>query len=65
MAELNVIKNINAERLDVTKQDLIHVAVALVKKQDNGLYALVSNAGIGGGPMPPAPIEEQTSFRME
>jgi len=64
-AELNVIKNIDAERLDVTIQDLIHAAVAFVKKQDNSLYALVSTAGIGGGPVPPTPIEDQSSLCIE
>ena len=49
MADLNAIKNITAVRLDVTKQDQVDAAVAFIKAKDTGLYALVNNAGIGGG----------------
>ncbi len=61
MAELNAIKNMIAVRLDVTKQDQIDQAVAFVKEQGLGLYALVNNAGIGGGgPVLVTPLEQQT-----
>ncbi|MDA8786410.1 SDR family NAD(P)-dependent oxidoreductase [Porticoccaceae bacterium] len=61
MAELNTIKNITAVRLDVTKQDQIDAAVAMVKEKGTGLYGLVNNAGIfGGGAVLETEIEEQT-----
>lgn len=44
---LSAIPNIEGIRLDVTKQDEIDAAVALVKKRGKGLYGLVNNAGIG------------------
>ena len=43
---LNAIKNVQALRLDVTKQDDIDAAVATVKKGGRGLYGLVNNAGV-------------------
>jgi NAD(P)-dependent dehydrogenase (short-subunit alcohol dehydrogenase family) len=61
MAELNAIKNITAVRLDVTKQDQIDAAVAMIRNKDTGLYGLVNNAGIGGGgPVLETTIEDQT-----
>jgi NAD(P)-dependent dehydrogenase (short-subunit alcohol dehydrogenase family) len=51
LAALNEINNITAVRLDVTKQEKIDAAVALVTQKGTGLYALVNNAGIGGGGM--------------
>jgi NAD(P)-dependent dehydrogenase (short-subunit alcohol dehydrogenase family) len=60
LAELDAIDNITAVRLDVTKQDQIDAAVGLVKKSGTGLYALVNNAGVGGGgPVLETPVEEQ------
>ncbi|MDJ0758390.1 MAG: SDR family NAD(P)-dependent oxidoreductase [Woeseiaceae bacterium] len=48
---LNAIDNIMAVRLDVTKQDEIDAAVALVEAEGRGLYGLVNNAGVFvGGP---------------
>ena len=44
--ELNKIENIMAVRLDVTKQDQIDAAVALIEKQGRGLWGVVNNAGV-------------------
>ncbi len=44
---LSAIPNIEGIRLDVTKQDEIDAAVALVRKRGKGLYGLVNNAGVG------------------
>ena len=61
LAELDAIDNVTAVRLDVTKQDQVDAAVELVKKKGTGLYALVNNAGVGGGgPVVETPIEDQT-----
>jgi NAD(P)-dependent dehydrogenase (short-subunit alcohol dehydrogenase family) len=49
LAELDAIENITALRLDVTKQDQVDAAVALIAEKGTGLYALVNNAGVGGG----------------
>ncbi|WP_371195554.1 SDR family NAD(P)-dependent oxidoreductase [Glaciecola sp. SC05] len=46
---LNAIENITAVKLDVTKQDEVDAVVALIEARGTGLYALVNNAGIGGG----------------
>lgn len=46
LAELNAIEHVKAVRLDVTKQDEIDAAVAMVRKEGRGLYALVNNAGV-------------------
>ena len=43
---LSAIPNIVGIRLDVTKQDEIDAAVALVRKSGKGLYGLVNNAGV-------------------
>ena len=43
---LNKIANIQAVRLDVTKQDEIDAAVATVLAGGKGLYGLVNNAGV-------------------
>jgi NAD(P)-dependent dehydrogenase (short-subunit alcohol dehydrogenase family) len=60
LAALNAIKNITAVRLDVTKQNEIDAVVNLIKQKGTGLYALVNNAGIGGGgPVLETPIEHQ------
>lgn len=61
MQTLNAIENITAVRLDVTKQDEVDAAVALVKQKGTGLYALVNNAGIfGGGPVLATEIDHQS-----
>jgi NAD(P)-dependent dehydrogenase (short-subunit alcohol dehydrogenase family) len=61
LAELDAIDNVTAIRLDVTSQEQVDAAVELVKKQGTGLYALVNNAGVGGGgPVVETPIEDQT-----
>lgn len=61
LAELDAIENITAVRLDVTQQDQVDAAVALITKKGTGLYALVNNAGVGGGgPVIDTPIEDQT-----
>ena len=44
--DLNKIDNIMAVRLDVTKQDEIDAAVAMIKKEGRGLWGLVNNAGV-------------------
>jgi NAD(P)-dependent dehydrogenase (short-subunit alcohol dehydrogenase family) len=46
MEELNAIKNIEAIRLDVTKQEEIDAAVEHVTDSGRGLYGLINNAGI-------------------
>lgn len=47
LKELSAITNIEGIRLDVTRQDEIDEAVALVRKRGKGLYGLVNNAGVG------------------
>ncbi|MDT0595112.1 SDR family NAD(P)-dependent oxidoreductase [Glaciecola petra] len=49
LAELNAIENITSIRLDVTIQSEVDAAVELISNNGTGLYALVNNAGIGGG----------------
>ena len=44
---LGAIKNVQALRLDVTKQQDIAAAVETIKQGGRGLYGLVNNAGIG------------------
>ena len=46
IAALNAIKNVQAIRLDVTKQEEIDAAVVTITKADRGLYGLVNNAGV-------------------
>jgi NAD(P)-dependent dehydrogenase (short-subunit alcohol dehydrogenase family) len=49
---LNEIPNVQAIRLDVTKQEEVDAAVETVRKGGRGLYGLVNNAGVGsGGPI--------------
>ncbi|MEM1413142.1 MAG: SDR family NAD(P)-dependent oxidoreductase [Pseudomonadota bacterium] len=60
-AALNAIDGVTAVRLDVTKPAEISAAVAFIEAQGTGLYALVNNAGVGGGgPVLDTAIEEQT-----
>lgn len=59
MAELNEIENIKAVRIDVTKQDQIDAAVALIEKEGRGLWGLVNNAGVNVvAPMIEADIDD-------
>lgn len=44
---LNAIDNIQAVRLDVTKQNEIDAVVELIQQSGTGLYGLVNNAGVG------------------
>ena len=46
MQELNAIENVQAVRLDVTKQDEIDAAVKTISDAGRGLYGLVNNAGV-------------------
>ena len=43
---LNAIKNVQAVKLDVTRQEDIDAAVDTITKAGRGLYGLVNNAGI-------------------
>ncbi len=62
---LNAIDNIQAVRLDVTKQAEIDAAVETVRKGGRGLYGLVNNAGVGVmGPLIEIP-ESEVDFVME
>ena len=52
LAELDAIENIKAVRLDVTKQDDVDAAVALIREEGRGLWGLVNNAGVASsGPV--------------
>jgi NAD(P)-dependent dehydrogenase (short-subunit alcohol dehydrogenase family) len=46
LAALNQIRNVQAVRLDVTKQEDIDAAVASITKAGRGLHGLVNNAGV-------------------
>lgn len=61
LAELDTIENVTAVRLDVTKQDQVDAVVDMIREKGTGLYALVNNAGVGGGgTIVDTPIEDQT-----
>ncbi len=61
LAALDAIDNITAVQLDVTKQDQVDAAVEMIREKGTGLYALVNNAGVGGGgEVIDTPIEDQT-----
>ena len=47
LAELDAIDHVKAVRLDVTSQKDVDAAVALVRSEGRGLWALVNNAGVG------------------
>jgi len=52
LAELDALENITAVLLDVTKQDDIDAAVALIRDEGRGLWGLVNNAGVAtSGPV--------------
>ena len=58
---LDAIDNITAVRLDVTDQEQVDAAVAMIEESGTGLYALVNNAGVGGGgAVADTPMEDQT-----
>ena len=59
MEALNAIDNIQAVRLDVTRQEEIDAAVATIAKAGRGLFGLVNNAGVYiGGPLIEGDTEE-------
>ena len=61
LAELEAIDNITAVQLDVTKQDQVDAVAKMIREKGTGLYALVNNAGVGGGgEVVETPIEDQT-----
>ena len=61
LAALDAIDNVTAVKLDVTNQDQVDAAVAMIQEKGTGLYALVNNAGVGGGgQVVDTPIENQT-----
>jgi len=61
LAELAAIKNVTAIKLDVTSQDQVDAAVAMIKEKGTGLYGLVNNAGVGGGgAVIDTPIDDQS-----
>jgi NAD(P)-dependent dehydrogenase (short-subunit alcohol dehydrogenase family) len=57
--ELNKIDNVMAVRIDVTKQNQIDAAVALIEKEGRGLWGIVNNAGVNVvAPMIEADIDD-------
>lgn len=61
LAALDAIDNVTAVKLDVTKQDQVDAVAAMIQEKGTGLYALVNNAGVGGGgQVVETPIEDQT-----
>ena len=61
LAALDAIDNVTAVKLDVTRQDQVDAAVAMIREKGTGLYALVNNAGVGGGgEVIETPVEDQT-----
>lgn len=61
LAELDGIENVTAVKLDVTSQEQVDAAVAMITAKGTGLYGLVNNAGVGGGGgVADTPIKDQT-----
>ena len=61
LAALDAIDNVTAVKLDVTKQDQVDAVVEMIRESGTGLYALVNNAGVGGGgEVVDTPVENQT-----
>jgi NAD(P)-dependent dehydrogenase (short-subunit alcohol dehydrogenase family) len=59
LAALNAIKNVQAIRLDVTRQADVDAAVATITKAGRGLYGLVNNAGVASvGPLATMNMDE-------
>ena len=46
LAELDAIDNVKSVRLDVTSQDQVDAAVAMIREEGRGLWGLVNNAGV-------------------
>lgn len=62
---LNRIDNIQAVRLDVTRQEEIDAAAALIKREGRGLYGLINNAGVAVvGPLIEVD-EDDMQFQMD
>lgn len=65
LAALDALENVTAVRLDVTRQEEIDAAVALVRAEGRGLWGLVNNAGVAVV----APLievsEEDLDFQLE
>ena len=52
LAELDAIDNVKSVRLDVTRQDQVDAAVAMIVEEGRGLWGLVNNAGVAtSGPV--------------
>ncbi len=61
LAALDAIENITAVRLDVTSQEQVDAVAAMIREKGTGLYALVNNAGVGGGgTVVDTPVADQT-----
>ncbi len=61
LAELAAIENVTVVKLDVTNQDQVDAAVAMIKEKGTGLYGLVNNAGVGGGgEVIDTPVDDQS-----
>ncbi len=61
LAALDAIDNVTAVKLDVTRQDQVDAAVEMIREKGTGLYAVVNNAGVGGGgEVIETPVEDQT-----
>jgi len=59
LAALNAIRNVQAVRLDVTRQADVDAAVQLITKAGRGLYGLVNNAGVASvGPLATMSMDE-------
>jgi len=61
MEALDKIENVMAVRLDVTRQDQVDAAVALIGVQGRGLWGLVNNAGVAAF----APLTEAKQSDLE
>lgn len=61
LAELDALENVKAVRLDVTSQEEVDAAVALVTKEGRGLWALVNNAGVATR----APVAEVADSELD
>jgi NAD(P)-dependent dehydrogenase (short-subunit alcohol dehydrogenase family) len=65
LAALDAIDNVTAVKLDVTRQDQVDAVVAMIREKDTGLYALVNNAGVGGGVVVPNAEEQEFTIRTK
>ena len=65
LARLDAMENVMAVRLDVTIQDEIDAAVALIEAEGRGLFGLINNAGVAVlGPLIELP-EEDMVFQLD